>query len=104
MREQPEPTQGCSDLEMGLLHSQVGSEQHVPAEDHNLLTAVHGDAHVSLKTRRRNGEARSSLALLLYILASFCHQYHPICATCTKLHFSLLQSPSLLVSRLQKIF
>lgn len=40
MREQPEPTQGCSDLEMGQLHSQVGSEQHVPAEDHNLLTAV----------------------------------------------------------------
>lgn len=44
MREQPEPTWNCSDLKMEQLHTQVGSEQHVPAEDHILLTAMHGDA------------------------------------------------------------
>lgn len=108
VREQQEPARSCLDLETGQLHTEVGSEQHVPAGEHILLTAavgpLHGDTHVSLKTRRRRGEARSSLALLLYILASFFHQYHPISATCTKLHFSPLQSPSLLVSRLLKTF
>lgn len=41
----PEPARSCSDLEMGQLHTQVGFEQHFPAEEHSLLTAAGGPVH-----------------------------------------------------------